>query len=35
MELSLYYFLQNYFWDPKAFVLIFFFRLQLGLLCLI
>ena len=23
MELSFYYFLQNYFWDPKAFVLIF------------
>ena len=34
MELSFYCFLQNYIWDRKAFVLIFFFFwLPLGLFC--
>ena len=31
MELSFYYFLQNYFWDRKAFVLIFFLSATVGI----
>ena len=31
MELSFYYFLQNYFWDRKTFVLIFFLSATVGI----